>query len=104
MSAAVRTLRAGDQAQGPRAAAITGPASSVTVPRLQASAIVTSLRRSIAETRPVWLGYADTDGTVADQMVDPIRLSAGVLTAFDHRTSTVRTFAVSRITGIADPL
>lgn len=104
VSAAVRTLRAGDQAQGPRAAAITGPASSVTVPRLQASAIVTSLRRSIAETRPVWLGYADTDGTVADQMVDPIRLSAGVLTAFDHRTSTVRTFAVSRITGIADPL
>jgi len=104
VTAAVRTLRAGDQAQGPRSASVTGPASSVEVPRLQATAIVTALRRAIAETRPVWLGYADTDGTVTDQMVDPIRLSAGVLTAFDHRSSTVRTFAVSRITGIADPL
>jgi hypothetical protein len=104
VSAAVRTLRAGDRAQGPRASTVTGPASSEAVPRLQSSAIVAALRQSIAETRPVWLGYADTDGTVADQVVDPIRLSAGVLTAFDHRTSTVRTFAVSRITGIADPL
>lgn len=104
VTAAVRTLRAGDRAQGPRTASVTGPASGTGVPRMQSTAVVSTLRRSIAETRPVWLGYADTDGTVADQVVDPIRLSGGVLTAFDHRTSTVRTFAVSRITGIADPL
>ena len=50
----------------------------------------------------MWIGYADTDGAVGQQIVDPIRLAGGVLTAFDHRTDSVRQFAVSRVTGVAD--
>ena len=37
------------------------------------------------------------------QIVDPIRSTAGVLTAFDHRTEQVRGFAVSRVTGVRRP-
>jgi NAD(P)H-dependent FMN reductase len=102
LDAAIRTLRAGDRASGPRSAAVTGPAASVDMPKQSAAAVVAELRRAIADTCAVWIGYADTDGTVQQQIVDPIRLNAGVLTAFDHRTDTVRTFGVSRITGVAD--
>jgi hypothetical protein len=103
ITAAVRTLRAGDRASAPRQATVVGPAAaSGGVPRLQANAIVAALRSAISENRSMWIGYADTDGTVGEQVIDPIRLSAGVLTAFDHRTDGVRTFSVSRVTGVAE--
>ena len=102
VSAAVRTLRAGDQAQGRRGVTVAGPAGRPDLPSQSAAAIVGALRQALADNRSVWIGYADTDGGVAEQIVDPIRLSGGVLTAFDHRTDSVRPFAVSRVTGVAD--
>ena len=102
VSAAVRTLRAGDKASGPRASTVVGPASRAELPSLSSAAIVTALRGALGDNRPVWIGYADTDGAVSQQIVDPIRLHGGVLTAFDHRTDGVRQFAVSRVTGVAD--
>lgn len=101
VTAAVRALRAGDQASAPRSgAAVAGPAGAP-VP-LSASAVATALRTAIADTRSVWIGYAGTDGTVTQSIVDPIRLQAGVLTAFDHRTDSVRQYSVTRVTGVAD--
>lgn len=103
ISAAVRSLRAGDHASVDRRLSTTpGPAGSLDLPRLTAAAIVSRLRSAIADNRPLWIGYADTDGAVTQQIVDPIRVAAGVLTAFDHRTEQVRSFAVSRVTGAAD--
>jgi hypothetical protein len=102
VSAAVRTLRAGDRASGPRRATVVGPASTADLPSLSSTAIVTALRGALGDARPVWIGYADTDGAVSQQIVDPLRLHGGVLTAFDHRTDSVRQFAVSRVTGVAD--
>lgn len=102
IAAAVRTLRAGERTHGPRASVVAGPATGTGAPRLTSTAITTSLRQAITDNQQLWVGYADTDGGVIEQIVDPIRLSAGVLTAFDHRLNAVRTFAVSRITGIAD--
>ena len=102
VTAAVRTLRAGDRASGRRAGTVTGPAATTDLPSLSAAAIVTTLRAALQENRPVWIGYADTDGGVVQQVVDPIRLHGGVLTAFDHRTDGVRQFSVSRVTGVAD--
>ncbi|MHB1166074.1 MAG: helicase-associated domain-containing protein [Candidatus Nanopelagicales bacterium] len=99
--AAVRSLRAGDRATR-HGGTTAGPAGSVDLPSLSAAAIASRLRTATADSRPVWIGYADTDGTVTQQVVDPIRVAAGVLTAFDHRTEQVRQFAVSRVTGIAD--
>lgn len=103
ISAAVRTLRAGDHATTEGHGTMTaGPAGSLELPSLSAAAVVTRLRSAIADNRPQWLGYADTDGTLTQQIVDPIRVAAGALTAFDHRTERVRSFAVSRVTGVAD--
>ena len=103
ISAAVRSLRAGDHANSDRRGATTpGPAGSLDLPSLSAAAIVMRLRSAIAENRPLWIGYADPDGVVTQQIVDPIRVAAGVLTAFDHRVEQVRSFAVSRVTGLAE--
>ncbi len=101
VAAAVRTLRAADAA-GRAAAPVAGPAASVELHPQSASAVVTALRTALADTRAVWLGYAGTDGVVTTQVVDPIRLHGGILVAFDHRTDTVRDFAVSRVTAVAD--
>lgn len=101
VEAAVRTLRAGDRATHRSSAPISGPAAAVDLPGLSALAVVSLLRSAIEDNAPVWIGYAGTDGEVSQQVVDPIRLAAGVLTAFDHRTDSVRQFSVSRITGAA---
>jgi hypothetical protein len=102
VSAAVRALRAGDKASGRRMTTVVGPASKVDLPSLSAAAIVTALRAALTDNRPLWIGYADTDGAVVQQIVDPIRLAGGVLTAFDHRTDSVRSYSVSRVTGVAE--
>ena len=107
VDAAIRSLRAGDRAREEgRGPTVVGPAAAPTDVSLDRSsmtsaAIVASLRGSLADNRPLWIGYADTDGTVTQQIVDPIRLGGGILTAFDHRTEQVRSFSVSRVTGVA---
>lgn len=66
IAAAVKAIRAGDRAGGPRRATVSGPAAAVDVPRQQAPAIVSALKSAIDQTSPVWIGYADTDGTVVE--------------------------------------
>ena len=95
IEAVVRGLRAGE-----RAAASNGPSPEVA--GQSPSAVVAVLRAALEESRPVWLGYADTNGTITTQVVDPVRLGGGMLVAYDHASETVRTFSVSRVTGIAD--
>jgi predicted DNA-binding transcriptional regulator YafY len=46
------------------------------------------------------IGYVDNHGTVGDRVVDPLRLEGGQLTAQDHRSDDVRSFAVHRITAV----
>ncbi len=101
VDAAVRSLRAGD-AVGRRGASTPGPASMVELQGLGAAAIVTRLRAAIADTMPVVIGYADIDGETTQQIVDPIRVAGGVLTAYDRRDEQIRSFAVARMTGVAD--
>ena len=107
VEAAIRSLRAGDRARTEgRGPTVTGPAGTPAAaprdaPSMTSAAIVSSLRTSLADNRPLWIGYADTDGTVTQQIVDPIRLGGGILTAFDHRSEQVRSFSVSRVTGVA---
>ena len=54
------------------------------------------LRRAIASSLTVRLGYGEGEG-----LVDPMRLQAGMLTAVDRITGEVRSFAVSRIVAAA---
>lgn len=93
--AAIATLRA-DQAGAPSL-----PARSSADPALEpmpAAETLAVLRRAIAGSMTVRLGYGEDEG-----LVDPLRLQAGMLTAVDRITGEVRTFAVSRIVAAQIP-
>lgn len=102
VAAALKALRAGERSQSaPRGATVAGPASAGAIPRSSSAAIIAALKSAIADSSPMWISYADTDGTNTDQIVDPIRLGGGTMTAFDHRTEQVRTFTIARVSGVA---
>ena len=46
------------------------------------------------------IGYVDNHGTSTERIVDPLGLEGGMLTALDHRSEEIRTFAVHRITTV----
>jgi predicted DNA-binding transcriptional regulator YafY len=68
---------------------------------LNTSALIALLKSAQEHHTGVWIGYAEADGSTSTQIVEPIRMGDGTLTAFDHGTANVRTFGISRITGIA---
>lgn len=97
LAAAVRAVKAGDLARAsrPEGASVgrlhrTAPAETVDI-----------LRGAVASGRSVWVGYADQHGGISDRIVDPVRIDAGALTAYDHTAGEARTFALHRITGAA---
>jgi hypothetical protein len=89
VQAALATLRA-DQPDA-RATGFAGETDLALEP-MPATETMAVLRRAIAGSLTVRLGYGDGEG-----FVDPLRLQAGMLTAVDRITGEVRTFAVSRI-------
>jgi len=58
------------------------------------------LRDAVESGRTLWIGYVDSHGSTTERLVDPQVVDGGQLTAFDHRSEDVRTFAVHRITGV----
>ena len=46
------------------------------------------------------ISYVDNHGTRSQRVVDPVSVEGGVLTAHDHRSEDLRTFAVHRITTV----
>lgn len=95
LAAAVRAVRAGDLARASRP-------EGASVGRLRRTApteTVEILRGAVAAGRSVWVGYADQHGGISDRIVDPMRIDAGALTAYDHTAGEARTFALHRITG-----
>ncbi len=96
----VRALRAGERgaARGPT---VRGPGLGSEVPRTAMAQTLQVLQEAIDRGASVWLGYVDNDGVGAERVVDPVTLSGGQLTAFDHRSDAVRRFAVHRVTGVA---
>lgn len=96
LQASVRAIRAGDRGVAHRPAE---PSSGL---RTTASTdVLDVLARAIGQGSSIWIGYVDNHGTTSERVVDPISLDAGWLSAFDHRSEQVRTFAVHRITAVA---
>ncbi len=96
----VRALRAAERgaSRGPRTL---GPGLGAHVPRTAMTETMDVLRQAVESGASVWLGYVDNDGISAERVVDPVTLSGGQLTAYDHRSDGVRRFAVHRVTGVA---
>ena len=92
VSQVVSAIRAGDRTESTRPAA---PAD-----RLTPSGSMAALREAIEAGETVVIGYVDNQGASSDRLVDPLSLDGGSLTAHDHRSDDVRTFAVHRITTV----
>jgi len=76
----VARMRAGDAAaaarrsEGVRNAGGTG----------DTSATVQLLTEAVRSGRQVWIGYVDANGTAAQRVVTPVRVSAGILDGADN--------------------
>jgi len=97
VDATVRALRAGDRTAAQRPTEVTaGPLGQLTPTQT-----LSVLRSSLESGDSVWIGYVDNHGATSERVVDPVRIEGGWLTAYDHRSEEVRSFAVHRISGIS---
>ena len=103
IAAAVRALRAGDEAarhsaQRARRRPET-PAGGP--PRSPSMATVEELRDAVARGGRLWIGYLDQQGQASSRIVEPVRVEGGFLTAYDATRDSIQRFALHRITGVA---
>ena len=91
IAAVLTAVRAGDRAAASR------PGGSQT---LSPSGSLAALREAIELGGAVLISYVDNHGSASDRIVDPLTVEGGQLTARDHRSDDVRTFAVHRITSV----
>lgn len=97
LGAAVRALRAGDRSRAERP----DGGTPGRLGRTTAATTLADLRDALETGTTVWIGYVDQHGATTERLVDPARLEGGWLSAFDHRSGEVRSFAVHRISGVA---
>jgi hypothetical protein len=91
IASVVTAVRSGDRVAAAR------PASA---PTLTPSGSLVALREAVEAGATVLIGYVDNHGSATDRIVDPLSVEGGQLTAHDHRSDDVRTFAVHRITTV----
>lgn len=91
----VEAVRAGDVVASRR------PTGVTTTPRTGSLDALAALREAAQDSGSVWMSYMDQNGTLSERVVDPLRVDAGWLTAYDHRSSVTRRFAVHRIRKVA---
>ncbi|WP_404868985.1 helicase-associated domain-containing protein [Kitasatospora griseola] len=102
LAAAVRAVRAGDRAAtAPRKDTVAGPAGAA-VPRTAAADTLASLQTAVLLGERMWIGYINAEGLSSQRVIDPVKVEGGFVTAYDHLSDEVRTFALHRITGVAE--
>jgi hypothetical protein len=94
VSATVTAIRAGDQAAANR------PAQADTT-RTTPTSVLAALREALETGQPVWVRYLDNHGSTIERVVEPRRVEAGWLTAYDGRSDSDHRMAVHRITAVA---
>ncbi|MCK7627753.1 helicase C-terminal domain-containing protein [Streptomyces sp. RS10V-4] len=117
LDAAVRAIRAGDRAataaRKPTATAATGtgtgtggePAAAPApgaLPRTTSAETLATVQAAVLTSSPVWIGYVNADGAASQRVIAPVRVEGGYVTAYDHTSDEVRTYALHRITGVAE--
>ncbi|WP_461023947.1 helicase-associated domain-containing protein [Thalassiella azotivora] len=97
--AVVEGLRRGDHAERARPVDVAGDAPAL--PSMDPAVSLAELRAAASERRRVWVGVSDGTGRVSRRLVEPLGVSAGRITVFDHGLGEVRTLSVHRVTGVA---
>ncbi|WP_441250767.1 helicase C-terminal domain-containing protein [Kitasatospora sp. McL0602] len=114
LGAAVRAVRAGDRAAtAVRRETVAGPAATPQqtgpartdlrhLPRTAAADTLAALQTAVMLGERMWIGYVNAEGLASQRVVDPVKVEGGFVTAYDHHADEVRTFALHRITGVAE--
>jgi len=95
VASTVTAVRAGD-----RAARSRPEDGGAGLRRTTPTSALATLREAVEARASVWIGYVDNDGSTMERVVDPVKVEGGWLSAYDHRSEEVRSFAVHRITGV----
>ena len=72
------------------------------LPRTAAADTLAALQTAVLLGERMWIGYINAEGIASQRVVDPVKVEGGFVTAFDHLSDEVRTFALHRITGVAE--
>ncbi len=105
LTSAVRAIRAGDLAATvvrKPAPAPERPARPAELPRTTSAETLATVQAAALTGSAVWIGYVNADGAASQRVVAPVRVEGGFVTAYDHTADEVRTFALHRITGVAE--
>ncbi|MDQ4037678.1 MAG: helicase C-terminal domain-containing protein, partial [Actinomycetota bacterium] len=97
----VRRMRTGDS--GVRAQGRSRARAIPAIPGVTTATILETLQRAIREDEGLWIGYVNAEGQSSQRFIEPMTLTGGFLTAYDHRRDEPRTFAVHRITSVLPP-
>lgn len=98
--AAVRALRAGDEATTAVRRPVPLPEDGP--PGARSAAVLEVLTQASRAGRRVWIGYTDTDGRQVSRIVEPSGVDGGFLIAYDTTRAAVHRFAVHRVTAVAE--
>jgi len=93
VAAAIKSIRAGERATQVNE---TNEPSSL---KTSTKETIEILNQALQLSCEIWISYADKGGLTTARIIEPLTISGGFLTAFDSRTSEVKTFTISRISG-----
>ncbi|MEU9041960.1 MULTISPECIES: helicase C-terminal domain-containing protein [unclassified Kitasatospora] len=100
LAAAIKAIRAGDRAA--TATRREPTADPRRLPRTAAAETLAALQTAVLLGERMWIGYLNAEGIASQRIIDPVKVEGGFVTAFDHHADELRTFALHRITGVAE--
>ncbi|MEV6973910.1 helicase-associated domain-containing protein [Kitasatospora sp. NPDC093806] len=101
LAAAIKAIRAGDRAATAVRREPAVPAGRQ-LPRTAAAETLAALQTAVLLGERMWIGYLNAEGLASQRIIDPVKVEGGFVTAFDHHDGELRTFALHRITGVAE--
>jgi hypothetical protein len=100
LSAAVRAIRAGDDASTAPLRAPDTPEGDL--PRTSAADTLATLQMAVMTGTRVLVGHLNAEGIATQRVLTPLSVEGGFVTAHDHTAAGVRTYPLHRITGVAE--
>ncbi|WP_329386193.1 helicase C-terminal domain-containing protein [Streptomyces sp. NBC_01716] len=106
LGAAVRAIRAGDQAATVVRKTLPEPAATAPadgdLPRTTSAETLATVQAAALTGSALWIGYVNAEGAASQRVIAPVRVEGGFVTAYDHTADEVRTYPLHRITGVAE--
>ncbi|WP_163008586.1 WYL domain-containing protein, partial [Streptomyces sp. S5] len=79
-----------------------GDPSSGGLPRTSPADTLATVQAAAMTGESVWIGHVNAEGAASQRLLAPLRVEGGYVTGYDHTADEVRTYALHRITGVAE--